>query len=384
MPENRNLILAIVLAIVIMVGFQHVYDLIYPKPVAPPRPPAEQGQALPAAPSQPAATGQPKEPVPPGTAAAPGTAVAPGVAAPVPAAEVRAQVLGAQPRVVIETPSLHGSISLLGGRIDNITLVKYRETLDPNSPEIVLFSPRGTPDAYFAQFGWVNAGGTVELPGAETRWKADVDTLTPASPVTLSWRNAAGIEFRRIFSVDENYMFTIRQEISNPSGDVLSVSPYGLIARYGTPPVSGFYILHEGPLGVFNGTLKEVDYEDLQNDPTVSEKSPGGWIGFTDKYWLSALIPPQDETVNHRFLYEKFQGENHYQVDLVGSALLVPAGGDVASEMRLFVGAKVLSLLQDGDPSLARDVVRSRAAIWSILADPRKFTESKLMAGVTP
>jgi YidC/Oxa1 family membrane protein insertase len=336
MSDNRNLILAIVLAVIIMVGFQFVYDLIYPKPATPPRPVATQGETLPTSPAQPSDRFQP---APPEGVAPPQTAAA--------AAETRTQILATQPKVAITTPSLHGSISLIGARIDNITLVRYRETIDPKSPEIVLFSPSGAPDAYFAQHGWVNVGGSLELPGSETRWTADAEVLTPERPVTLTWRNDAGVLFKRTIAVDENYMFTIRQEVINPTGAAFSLSPYGLIARYGTPPVSGFFILHEGPLGVFNGTLQELDYDDLQKEGTISEKSQGGWIGITDKYWLSALVPEQQGTANFRFLFEMYQGKNRYQVDYVGAPVQVPAGGTALAETRMFVGAKVLSLLQD-------------------------------------
>ncbi len=339
MTDNRNLVLAIVLAVAIMVGFQFVFEILYPKPPVPPPAPAQQTEQLPAAPATPA---QPAPPAAPGEAPAP-----PAATQPARAAELRAQVLEAQPRVAIETPSLHGSISLVGGRIDNITLVRFRETLDPGSPEIVLFSPRGTSDAYFAQLGWVNAGAAIELPDAETRWTAkEGAVLTPTTPVTLTWTNAAGIVFTRTIAVDEHYMFTVRQEIANPTADSFAVSSYGLVARYGTPQISGFFILHEGPLGVFNGTLKEIDYEDLRSESPVAVKSDGGWIGVTDKYWLSALIPSQDQAISYRFLFDKVQGENRYQVDFVGTPQILAAGGTLVAETRVFVGAKVLSLLQ--------------------------------------
>ncbi len=353
MTDNRNLILAIVISVLIMIGFQFAYDFLYPKRTPAPA----QTQTQPAT-TAPGAVPSAVPPAPQGQAARPDGApsalpvpgAAPTGAAPTgataPGTQTRAEVLARQPRLPIQTPALHGSIALIGGRLDNLTLVRYREGLSPTSPEIVLLSPTGAPDAYFAQVGWVNTGTPIDLPDAETRWTADVAALTPSTPVTLSWTNAAGVTFKRIFAVDENYMFTVRQEVINPTGESFTLSPYSLVARFGNPPVSGFYILHEGPLGVFNGTLKELKYADLQKSTSIAETSKGGWIGFTDKYWLTALIPAQNETSNFRFFFETYQNQNRYQVDMVGAALALPAGGSITTESRIFAGAKVLSLLQ--------------------------------------
>jgi YidC/Oxa1 family membrane protein insertase len=163
--------------------------------------------------------------------------------------------------------------------------------------------------------------------------------------VTLSWTNPEGVTFNRTFSVDENFMFTVTQRVDNGGEGDLTLLPYSLIARYGTPEVSGFFILHEGPLGVFDGTLDEVDYSDLQDDGVVQQKSTGGWIGITDKYWLTALIPEADTTNGYRFFYERFEDQDRYQVDFVGPPVTVAQNASVDVTSRMFVGAKEVRLL---------------------------------------
>jgi len=259
--------------------------------------------------------------------------------------ENRTKALAESPRIGISTPRLHGSISLVGGRLDDLTLAKYHETLNPESPEIVLFSPAGAPDAYFTEVGWVATEGKADVPGPDTLWTADRETLTPQSPVTLSWDNGAGLTFKRTFAVDDNYMFTMTQHVENSGATPVALSAYGLISRHGTPPVSGFYILHEGPLGVFDGTLKEVDYEDLQESGVIQQKSTGGWIGITDKYWLAALVPSQNQMEDFRFVDQQHNNKNIYQVDYVGSEMTVASGESVVVESRVFAGAKQVRLL---------------------------------------
>ncbi len=339
--DNRNLILAIVLSIVILFGFQHVYEIFYPKPDIPPTSSAQQQSATE---KTPGAVDQPPTPsadsVPP---AIPGTEPPPAASK----EQDRSEALAGVPRVRINTPRLHGSISLIGGRLDDLTLAKFHETLDPKSPEIVLFSPRGTPDAYFAEVGWVlpSASGSA-APGPDTVWTADRDTLTTDDPVTLTWDDGAGLTFKRIISIDSDYLFTITQQVENNGSDAVNLNAYSLVSRYGTPEVSGFYILHEGPLGVFDGTLKEVDYDELQEVGSIQQKSTGGWIGITDKYWLAALVPDQDVLVNTRFVYQAAGATGRYQVDVLAPGVTVAPGETAERKSRLFAGAKELSLLQ--------------------------------------
>jgi YidC/Oxa1 family membrane protein insertase len=348
--DNRNFLLAIILSILIIAGFQYLYKEVFPRPAAQPGQETTATEApKPAAPQ--AGSGReaaPALPAEPGSAGGARSQTGPQASAPgVPAGATRAQVLASSPRVQINTPSLHGSISLVGGRLDDITLVKFHETLDRGSAEIVLFSPPGAADAYYAQGGWVAPAGGVTLPAADTLWTADHDTLTPAQPVTLTWKSPGGVTFRRIFAIDENYLITVTQQVSNASDAPLTLSPYSLITRQGTPPVSGFYILHEGPLGVFNDTLEEIDYEDLQKAGTITQRSQGGWIGMTDKYWLSALIPDQKQSTNMRFFFERYNDKDHYQVDVVDPQVTIAPGESAETQSRIFVGAKEVRILDD-------------------------------------
>ncbi len=343
--DNKNLILAIALSVVILFGFQIAAERFFPKPVPPA--PQTQTQTPGTAPSshQPPAgapaAGQ-QGIAPPGAGAGTsGPATSPGVAA----AATRAQLVQSGPRVRIDTPSLQGSIALVGGRVDDVTLVNYRETIDPNSPAIVLFSPQGTPDAYFAEHGWVAPAGGVAVPGPTTQWTADRDTLGVGQPVTLSWDNGEGLVFKRVYAVDDRYMFTLHQTVESRRSDAVDLLPYGLVTRFGTPPTSGFFILFEGPLGVFNGTLEEVSYKDLQEKGVITHHTTGGWIGITDKYWLSALAFDQQQPTTARFVFQRTAGTNQYQVDYVGQQHSLAPGGSIESETRLFAGAKVVTLI---------------------------------------
>jgi YidC/Oxa1 family membrane protein insertase len=347
MNDNRNVILAIALSVLILIGFQYVSDMLYPKPLPPAVPPPAPGaEVAPQVPSLPSAA----VPPPPAAGVAPG----PGVSLPSPVAvappaaqvaETRERVLAASPRVRIATPRLHGSIALTGGRLDDLTLADYREAIAPDSPEIVLLSPAGAQNAYFVQVGWVDAGGRGGLPDADTLWSADHDTLTPEQPVTLTWTSPAGVAFSRTFAVDRDYMFTITEAVDNRSETPLRLSPYALVSRYGTPPTSGFYILHEGPLGVFDGTLDEISYKDLDKSGTVQKKSVGGWAGITDKYWLTAVVPGASAAVSARFLHERPGNQDRYQVDLVGQPMAVEPGAGAQASSRVFAGAKEVRLL---------------------------------------
>ena len=199
---------------------------------------------------------------------------------------------------------------------------------------MVLLSPVGGPSPYFAEFGWLAESGVdVALPDKDTVWRADGAALTPESPVTLTWDNGAGLVFARTFALDGEYMFTVTQSVAN-TGDVpVALLPYGRIKRYGTPATLGFYILHEGLIGVFDETLEEVDYDDL-SDPDepgeIAYRSADGWIGITDKYWLTALIPDQSDPFNGRFLHHPSGGVDTYQADFYRGPIVVEPGDEIA------------------------------------------------------
>ena len=330
--DQKNLLIAIVASVAILFGFQYLAERYLPHPPPPPKT---------------AQTTSEKSPQP----TQPGAEKSSGAAAPVGSgtqaqAETREQAEAEQPRIKIDTPRLHGSIALTGARIDDLTLATYRETVDPNSPEVVLLWPTGTETPYFAQFGWADAPG-VNLPGPDTKWTASGGPLSPGHPVTLTWNNGAGLAFTRTISIDEYYMFSIEETVKNSGSAAVSLTPYGLISRSGTPPVSGYYLLYEGPIGFLDGAIRNVKYATLTPEKPTAFASQGGWLGFTDKYWLTALIPSQDQQIKAQF--RKTIGAdnvNRYQADYTGAAINVPAGGAASTSMRFFAGAKELNLLQ--------------------------------------
>ncbi len=348
MSDQKNMIIAIALSLVILLSFQFLYEF--------PKAEKEREREAELAASQPlpslATPGSSTSSAPSGNAeapvAAPGGNRAPAAIAAAAAAVTeaqRAKVLKATPRITIDTPALRGSITLKGGRIDDVILRGYREKVDPSSDQIRLLSPIGAPKSYYAEFGWVGGDGKVKLPTPDTIWTADRGRLTPAKPVTLSWDNGEGLVFERVFALDDGFMVTTTQRVRNTGNVGVTLFPYGLIARSGTPETLGFYILHEGPLGVFDGTLREVDYDDLQDGGNVEQRSVGGWIGIADKYWLTALIPDQKTVATYRFFHSIKEKDDRYQVDYLGSEIQIGPGKTVEATNRLFVGAKEVKRL---------------------------------------
>lgn len=339
MNDQRNLILAIALSIAILLGFQYFYE----------KPRMEQQKQLAAQQAAQAELSVAK-PVPgaiPGGPTLPGQV--PGTVSELTKDRVAlvAEQVAAGARVKIDTPSLHGSINLLGGRIDDLTLATYHETPDPKSAEIVLLAPAGTPQAYYAEFGWVPEDRAIAIPSDKTLWTASGAALTPAQPLTLTWNNGQGLLFTRTVAVDANYMFTVTQTVRNTGAAPVRLMPYSLVSRSGTPQTSGYYILHEGPLGVFNGKLDEQKYEDVRKTGTIAKDTTGGWIGITDKYWLVSLVPDQKEKVTARYVHTVVANTDRYQADTLGAVVEVAPGASVEQTGRLFAGAKQVNLLDD-------------------------------------
>ena len=326
MDQQRNLFIAIGISIAILIGFQVFYERIFPPKLVPPQ--TQTSTAV------------------PGQAAPPGQigASAPAVQGAVQAAS-RESVLAQSPRVAIATPRLKGSINLIGGRVDDLTLTGYRETVEPNSPEIVLLAPDGTAHPYFLQFGWVPNDPAVKVPGPDTRWSASGGALTPDHAVDLTWDNGAGLKFIRHIAVDADYMFTVTDSVTSTAKDKITLYPYGLVSRAGPPPATSTYLLHEGPIGVLDGTLKEIKYADLKGAPPQEFDSSGGWLGITDKYWLSALIPDQKEAIKARFTHVERDQTDLWQVDYRGSPRTLDPGGTASAASHFFAGAKLVSLL---------------------------------------
>jgi YidC/Oxa1 family membrane protein insertase len=335
--EQRNIIIAAVISIAIIFGFQFLYEM--------PRQQRQQELAQQQAAQQPLQppAGETGPGSTPGSTAG-STATAPALPEAAPSFADRATALAQSARVKIDTPRLSGSISLKGARIDDLVLKNYRLTIDDVSPNIILLSPQGTQDAYYADFGWL-AGPGVAVPGPDTVWQADGDTLTPARPVTLSWSNGQGLTFRLALAVDQNYMFTATQKVENGGAATAELFPFGVIRRSGTPPTQGLFILHEGMIGVLEGTLKETNYDDIREAGTETYDGTGGWLGITDKYWEVALVPDQAMQITGRFAHTLSGQTDIYQADYRGAALSVAPGGSAEAAGRLFAGAKEVRLI---------------------------------------
>jgi len=338
MNDQKNMLLAIVLSIVILFGFQYLF------------PQAEQ----PVGEQQIAQTTTPQAPANGQTGDASFAPQIPGGAKEIveQEAQTRTEKLDATARITIESPRLTGSLSVQGGRIDDLTMTDYREELDPESPAITLLNPKGLKNAYYAEFGW--SAPNVKVPTADTVWASDSQTLKAGGSINLTWDNAEGLLFKRTISLDNDFVFNINDTVQNNGTVNVDLYPYGLISRSGTPKTSGFYILHEGLLGVFNGVLEEVDYDDLQESREKKiEAGVGGWIGITDKYWLNALIPDQTAQLNQRFsAYRTPDGLDKYQTDYLGPKLSAGPGQTISFNSNLFAGAKELSLLTKYEEAL--------------------------------
>jgi YidC/Oxa1 family membrane protein insertase len=254
------------------------------------------------------------------------------------------------PRIDIVSPRLRGSISLRGGRLDDLVLEDYFDKIGEDAENIRLLNPVGDADAFFVEFGWIApASAGVQLPDGETLWQADGNLLAPGQPLTLSYDNGAGLNFTRTFELDENFVFTVTNGVENSSPSGLPLTPYGLIVRQGNPDVMDFFVLHEGPLGVFNGTLddNDLDYGDLEDEGNIQRKSTGGWLGIADKYWLTALVPDQEEAFTGHYRHRAQNGDDRYLVDYVLGERFLAAGGSISVTGRVFSGAKEVSVINN-------------------------------------
>ena len=336
--DTRNLFLAIALSVLVMAAWQYFYaGPLYQR--------EHQGQmqATNAVPKPAEAAAQ--------SGSAPQTAQAPGgsTASGAPSAGTVSQVLEATPRVTIDTPSVGGSINLRGGQFDDLVLKDYHETIDKKSPLIRLFSPSGAPDAYWAETGFVGATAG-KTPNRETLWTADSKTLTPTQPVTLTWDNGDGLLFKRVVSVDDKYMFTIVDSVTNSGAAPVTLRPYALVLRHGKPNVAGYSVLHEGYVGVIGDSgVQEVTYTAIDKDTgkTRAYSGPGGWLGFTDKYWGSAIIPEQTTPIEARFTASGAQQPEDYQADFLKPETTIAPGATFATTTRVFAGAKEVSTIDN-------------------------------------
>ncbi|MEM9899966.1 MAG: membrane protein insertase YidC [Pseudomonadota bacterium] len=332
--QNKNLILATALSFLVIL----VWFLMFPPPdesLLPPEVATPQTTIDEATGDAIAAVPRAAEP-----GSAPTSSATPGVRA-----------VEDAPRIGIETPKLSGTISLIGGRVDDLKLTTYRETLDEGSPNVTLLRPVGNPAAYYALYGWAPGGALTvdDVPGTETEWQIeDGTTLTPQTPITLRWDSPSGLVFRRVVEIDEDFLFTITQSVQNPTDTAHRAAPYGIIARHGLPDdLANFFILHEGVVGKADGTLIEEGYDNVAGEDIVPALgTPGqiltgvqsGWIGFTDKYWMTTLIPEQGQPTRLSMLYQP--GPDIYQTQTILPTMEIAPGQTVDQTTRLFAGAK--------------------------------------------
>jgi len=356
MKDHKNTIMAIVLSLLVVVGWQYFigYPQMQRQQEAAKLKQQEQSQIQPGS-TQPGST-QSGAPQPSATqpgAPQPGTPEVPGVpnagtASAQALAATREVIVGSTPRVPINTPRLGGSIDLKGGRIDDLTLTQYRETIDADSPPIVLFSPTGAPDAYYAEFGWVPAAGTTAaMPGPDTLWQQQGSgTLGIDHPVTLTYDNGAGLVFTRTIAVDDHYLFTIKDDVANKGAAAVTLFPYALISRHGTPIVQGYYILHEGLIGVMGDQGEQTEtYKKMEDKKSESWDATNAWLGFTDKYFAAALLPNTDTKVRARFSAGEASGQPTYQTDYLLQPQTIAPGATGSADARLFAGAKEVSVV---------------------------------------
>ncbi|PIE12657.1 MAG: membrane protein insertase YidC [Rhodobacterales bacterium] len=329
--QNKNLILAVALSMVVIIG----WSLMFPPPEVPVETAAGDAARMTPQATAPVA-------VPAATASATPETTAAQTAV--------GTTLADAPRVSIDTESVTGSISLLGGRIDQLSLKGYKETLKEGSDIVTLLAPVGEENAYYALYGWAPGAGLSpeQVPGANTLWtQTGGDTLTPESPVQLSWNNGAGLTFTRTLAVDDQFMFTVTQGVQNTGAASVSLAPYGILARHGEPQdMKNFFILHEGAIAMSDGELSEVDYSDMADyavDPgeaaqaEVTRVEKSGWIGFTDHYWMTTLIP---DAGAFKSVLKYDAKRNIYQTEAVQATQTLAPGASIAIQSRLFAGAK--------------------------------------------
>jgi YidC/Oxa1 family membrane protein insertase len=341
MHDQNNVFLAIALSVIVLIAWQYFFatsflpkqagrkapqiDLLAPNAAVPPQVQAKQSETFPSAQQRKVS---------------------------------RQEALGRSPRVAIETPRLQGSISLRGGRIDDLSLAQYHDTTDPKSPAIELFSPSGSSLPFYAEFGWINVSGTaLAVPGSETVWRqVGSNSLGVGQPVHLSWQNGEGLEFRRTISVDDKYLFTVRDEVENKGQAPATIAPYALISRHNPPPTLGNYLLHEGAIGVLGEEgLQELTYKALDERKRVPFTSNSAWLGFTDKYWAAVLAPQSSAPLRAEFAANELGCLKTYQADCVQKTQTISPGSTGRATTHLFAGAKEVAVVDSYQKTLELD-----------------------------
>lgn len=332
MNDHKNMILAVVLSAIVLIGWGLITQTFFPT-ANPPVTKVEQGRnvPLPQPQSDPAAD-SPQ------------------------AMRSRDAVLTGTPRVRIETPRLAGSINLKGARIDDLVLTTQTETIARNSPPVRLFSPAGAPGAYFGGFGWTGEG--LRAPDNDTVWQASGNRLTPETPVTLSWDNGQGQVFQIVLSVDDGYLFTAEQRLMNRGTAPVAARPFALVSRVGPSADPDSWTAHVGPVGVFNGAANyDSNWSDVTEAGALRFDSTGGWLGFTDKYWLAAVVPDQARSVEAAFRHNS--ATNSFQADYTSTPTIVAPGQGLRTTAHMFAGAKEVQLLEAYSVSLGTQIERA-------------------------
>lgn len=251
-------------------------------------------------------------------------------------------------RVYIKTDKIKGSISLVGAKIDNITLLKYKQTTSKNSPFVEMLNPKGTKNAYFYVSGFVAGNKSVDMPNYKTVWKTNSHTLTTKSPVILTFKNKQGITFKKIISIDKNYMLFIKDEVINNSKQNIDVYPFAYILRHGEPQVKDTFISHEGGVGYFNNENQQLKYKNIKKDGVESFLGKGGYFGFANKYFMVAVAPSTNynNKINFKYFADSHNIAN-YQADYMGSSFNISSKQKYTNTTKLFVGPKEYNLLSD-------------------------------------
>ena len=324
MTNHRNLILAIALSFLLLMGWTSAMDYFYPQP--------EQALVEDRSDTPSEQAGQSEDPATRHSRTG-------GLVDPLLQERERVELesaLASPDRIAIEAPRVAGSINLRGGLIDDIVLEDHREDTGSDSAPVRLFSPSGTPAQQFAQFGWV--GSNIAVPGPETLWQADRQVLTPENPVTLSWNNGAGLDFTIRYEIDSDYMLTATQSVANTGDTPVVLQPFGLVNRTSRTASEDLWIAHSGPMGVFGDAADYgVDYDDLAEAGRISPEGRTSWAGFTDIYWLAALVPQQGTAPETTF---RAMGDEIFRADMIYQPTTVPAGAALTTSSRLYAGAK--------------------------------------------
>jgi len=260
----------------------------------------------------------------------------------------REEALKADPRVIISTPKLYGSINLKGLRFDDLVLNNFHQTLDPNSGKVILLSPSTFSNPYFAEIGWYSVKKDLQLPNQSTIWTADNNELSVGKNVNLTWVSPDNIIFKVILSIDENYMLAIEQQVINNTNNAIALQPYGLIHKSFDSTNYKMSVVHEGISGVIGESLSEYSYKDIKDKKKISNNIASiDWLGISDKYWLSALIPDKKIQYNSNYTFAIKDAEDRYQADFIGPQQIIASGETYSLNHQLFSGAKELSLLDD-------------------------------------